>query len=157
MPVPPDTDAPFDLEAAREKAVKRLSLPDLKDAQAALDEIERLRGLLSLAYADESVSHDYAKLTVRETYHCDRTHFKQPKHSGNKIAPYVKKVLDPSVDTMADGAVELPHVTCGSTSGRSCENPATDDHGCPYDKELGKGIKVCQCCKSCRSECAMDI
>jgi hypothetical protein len=39
-----------------------------------------------------------------------------------------------------------------------CSYRGTDEeHGCPYDEEIGNGLKRCRCCESCQDECARAV
>lgn len=40
--------------------------------------------------------------------------------------------------------------TCGNHS-------AEPYHECPYNMEIGDGLKLCRCCDSCRRQCAEDV
>lgn len=45
---------------------------------------------------------------------------------------------------------------CGARDG--CQNPAEEDHTCPYAEEINEDYEsLCNCCSDCAHECAMDI
>jgi len=38
-----------------------------------------------------------------------------------------------------------------------CNNPAEEEHACPYKDEYGDSETLCRCCNECTYQCAMDI
>lgn len=61
-------------------------------------------------------------------------------------------------DTPPASAGVPPVPTSEERCPRCHENPATDDHTCPYQSEINDDDEtLCRCCEDCEYECAQDI